>query len=497
MKFRSVIILATLTLYGSCGMKVERTDSQMELARVQNLLNARNYDEAINSLEVMRNRNPADQEVSIKLLHAYAGAAGFESLKVYGIWGEVQQALKELKENAKAEAKLTIKQGLDQLLADFERVLEPIPELSPRQKRRLDQAIALYQELGLTVENAGKYNNFKWGSLHVYRLAVSLKAIASEAKQFQLDSEKVDLKAIERALLPQLKSMGKDAFMAYRLYSNSFEKIEKLVSGVNKLIAQTIGDREFKLRINELAKSESEFYTSLLNDNLRAASVLIGKTIEIYQQEGHEDAVKEAVRANLPSEQDARDSAKNVEMLIKTLIANFSAEHSEVEAGLKNIFTDELKNEVSEAIRESMAVKNSGPLKELLSSRRPDLEVIKSYYLLAQGYIQASDIEQDLAAEVEALKAKIDLEKLKEELQQIMVLLKQDLAVVELGIRAQGYKNREQVLKRQAELERQIKWIENRLRTATEEFKESVESAPDERESMQKIIDETIEFVQS
>jgi hypothetical protein len=62
--------------------------------------------------------------------------------------------------------------------------------------------------------------------------------------------------------------------------------------------------------------------------------------------------------------------------------------------------------------------------------------VIKSYYLLAQGHIQASDIEQDLAAEVEALKAKIDLEKLKEELQQIMVLLKQDMAAVELGIRA-------------------------------------------------------------
>src|SRR5690606_34288350 len=131
-----------------------------------------------------------------------------------------------------------------------------IPEINIKQKLRLNQAIDLYQGLGFRVDNAGKDNNFKWGTLHIYRLAINLKQMVQEAKQIQTESEGIDLKAVEMAMIPKLKVIGQDIFMAYKLFSNSFEKIKKITDNVDHIIAKTVNDKNFKLKVNTLAKSE-------------------------------------------------------------------------------------------------------------------------------------------------------------------------------------------------------------------------------------------------
>ena len=280
MKFNVTILLIALTLAG-CGKQVNHSSQEQTMASVQSQLDKGQYESAIQTLEALRSAHPNDEEIKIKLLHSYAGAGSFEALKVVNIWKEVEGLLKDLKKQQEDELKASAKASLDNLAITLEKILEPIPELTPKQKTRLGQAIALYQELGFKVETAGKYNNFKWGTLHVYRLAVNLKEMVKEAKRIQLENQSIDLKAIEKAMIPKLKVLGQDIFMAYKLFGNSFDKIKKITDGIDKLIAKTVKDEDFKLKVSTIAKTEGEFFESLLRDNINAASVLMRNLCEV------------------------------------------------------------------------------------------------------------------------------------------------------------------------------------------------------------------------
>ncbi len=496
MKFNVTILLIALSVAG-CGKKVDHDSKTTTLSAVEAQLNSGQYEKAIETLEALRVNHPNDEQIKIKLLHSYAGAGSFEALKVVGIWKEIEGLLKEFKNRQKEDLKASAKQSLDNFAIELEKLLAPIPELSPKQKLRLNQAIALYQELGFKVETAGKYNNFKWGTLHIYRLAVNLKEMVKEAKQIQVEGDSIDLKAIEKAMVPKLKVMGQDIFMAYKLFGNSFDKIKKITESVDKIIAKTVNDKEFKLKVNALAKSEGEFFSSLIQDNINAASVLIRKLGDIYVENGHKERLENLVKTALPSEQEIKESQRRIEALVKVFIKNFTSEHPEIEEKLKSIFTEDLKKEIIAAAKESIKVKNTNPLKELLSSKKPEIEVLNSYYLLLKDEVKASDIEEDIKDELESLKSKVDLELIKEELKAIAEALKEDTKVVQLGAEAIVYKTRDQLLERQKVLEKEIKWLEKYLGDLGQDLKQSIESENPDKEEMNEIIQDTKDFVES
>jgi hypothetical protein len=305
------------------------------------------------------------------------------------------------------------------------------------------------------------------------------------------------LKAIERAMIPRLKVIGQDIFMAYKLFGNSFEKIKKITESVDKIIAKTVNDKDFKLKVNTIAKSEGEFFKSLIQDNINAASVLVRKLGDIYVENGHEERLQNLVKNALPSEQEVKDSQRKIEALIKVFVKNFTEENPQIEEKLKSIFTESLKKEIIAAAKESIKVKNTSPLKDLLASKQPEIEVLNSYYLLLRNEIKESDLEENVKAELDSLKSKVDLELIKEELKAIAEALKEDTKIVQLGAEAIAYKTRDQLLERQKVLEKEIKWLEKYLGDLSLDLKQSLESENPDNEEMEKITNDTKEFVES
>jgi hypothetical protein len=496
MKFNVFILVLSLAITG-CGRKVEHSSQERTMSKVEALLDDGQFEKAIEKLEAIRLTSPNDEEIKIKLLHSYAGAGGFEALKVMSIWQEIEVLLKEYKTLQEKKIKASVKDGLDNLAIELEKLLAPIPKLTSKQKVRLTQAIDLYHELGFKIETAGKYNNFKWGSLHIYRLAVNLKEMVQEAKKLQTESDEVDLKAIEKAIIPRLKTLGQDIFMAYKLYSNSFAKIKKITASLDKIIAKTINDDNFRLKVNTLAQSEGEFFKSLMKDNIHAASVLLRKLGDIYQENGHKEKLETLIKTALPSDTEIKDTEARIEILVKLFIENFSSDHPEIEEKLKSIFTEGLKQEILTAAKESIKLKNTQPLQELLVSKKPEVEIINSFYLILKGDISSSDIEENIKEEVESLRKKVDLEMLKNELKTIALNLREDSKVVELGVDAVLHKNRDQLIEREKVVQEQIKWIEEYLGKLSEGLKESLNSENPDKEEVEKIVQDTKAFVES
>lgn len=491
-----IFLMCLMFVLVSCGQKVDHSAKEASIANASKMMDAGDFEAAITVLESVHHSNPDDMDISIKLLHAYSGAGSFEALKVAQIWKDIQEELQVIKNEEKAKLDKSVLKSADNLVANLEKTLKPIPELSEKQLQRLDQAIDLYNELGMTVETAGKYNNFKWGALHVYRLAINVKSVVSAVRKNTSEGDKLNLKAIEAVVMPKLKIMGRDLFLAYKLYSNSFDKIKKITDSIDKLIGKTIKDENFKLKISTIAKDEGEFYKSLINDNIKASSVLLSKLSDIYHNNGHKDKVKDLV-GKLPSEEELKETQKRIEGLVKVFIDQFREDHPEVESKLKSIFTEQLKIDVLESIKLSLKARNTDPLKELLESKRPEMEVIKSYYLILKGEFEESSLEEDLKAEVNALKSKVDLEMLKIELKEIAEALRQDSKVVELGADAIMHQNKEKLEARKVKLEADIKKITDDLDCITDELKENIKAEDPDKETEEQIHQEVKTFVEN
>ncbi len=496
MKVSLPILILALSLSG-CGEKVDNNSRQSTLAAVEAQMNSRKFEEAIPTLERLKVRYPKDDEIKIKLLHAYAGAGSFEALKVVEIWKEFEVNIDLFESNIKKDSGLSLKDFLPKLASEIENLLRPIPNLTKKQKRRLDQAIALYQELGFKIETAGRYNNFKWGTLHIYRLAIGIKELVQDVKVTAQEGNEIDLKAIEKAIIPRLSIIGKDIFMAYQLFGNSFDKVRKISASIDKIIAKTINNDSFKLQVNTLARTELEFYESLLRDNIAAASVLVRKLVEVYRDEGYGEQIGVVVNNTLPTAEDLNQAQRRIEALLKVTLTNFLTNNPELEQRLKSIFNEELKKSVISAAKQSLEVKNTEPLKNLLASRRPDLDILRNYYLLLKGEVQASDLEANINAELEILRRKIDLELLKDELKIIANSLDSDTLIIQLGAAAITYRTKELLQDRKKVIEREIEQLRNYLSPLVEDLRDSTQAPNHDQGKMNRIIQETIDFVES
>jgi hypothetical protein len=486
----SVLLLSGVLLLSACGNKVDHSNEARAISSVQAMLDNGKYDSAISSLEALRLQYPNSEEIKTKLLHAYAGAGSFEAIKVIDIWKEIQANLKELKEEKKNA-------GIKEMVARLETIVEPIPELTVAQKKRLNQAIDLYAELGMDVETAGKYNNFKWGTLHVYRLAVTVKALVAEVKvATQTENGKVDTKAIETAVIPKIKTMGQDIFMAYKLFSNSFDKIKKITDSVDKLIAKTVNDETFKLKINTLAKNEEDFYSSMINDNISAVSVLVKKAGEMYRENDYQFRI-DNIKNALPSEVELKDSEQRILALVRVFIEQMNSKHPEIESKLKSIFNTNLKEQILKAAELSIKAKNTEPLKVLLDSKQPEIEVLKSYYLVLKDELDESNLGDGVKQEVELLKMKVNKEVLKAELKEIGLLLNSDGRVLGAGVESILLKDKASLEERQKAISGEIKELDQYLGDLVKGVDDSLKAENPDKEVMEDIIEETKVLVES
>lgn len=219
-----VLILLLQVLALGCG-KNTKTAEGREMAEALHLLNSKNYEAAIPKLENICARR-GDVDCKIKLMHAYAGAGGFEALRV-------MRMAKVLEKNLVEAKKLKTKN----LLSTTQLALEPMPLLSAHKKNRINQAIAIYDEVEPFFETAGQYNNFKWGLLHAFRLGTTFKSFYEEVRVASETKDKIS------AFLPLRKKIGKnfesifqDASWTYKLLKHSYPKFQKIMLKIDKLL---------------------------------------------------------------------------------------------------------------------------------------------------------------------------------------------------------------------------------------------------------------------
>lgn len=448
-----------------CGRNIQHSSQEKAMSTAQAQLDSRQFEKAIETLESLRISNPHNEEIKIKLFHAYAGAGSFEALKVVGIWLEFETLLKEFRQNQEVNfTKQSENFAIKNLVPQLKKLLAPIPELTTRQKTRLAQAIELYQVLEFKLETAGRYSNFKWGTLHIYRLAINFKELVSEVDKFQLGDRSVDLKKIENVIIPKLKVTGQDILMAYKLFGFSFDKIKKITESLDKIVAKIVNDKDFKLIVNTNARNESEFFKSLIQDNIHVASTLIRKISAEYIKNRDNGNVPNTPETDLLLQKDVKAYEVRIETFIKIFIEKFTSKNPDIEVRLQSIFSESLKQEFLKATEECFKTKDTDPLKNLLFSKQPEVETLKSYYLLLVNEIQESELEDRIKDEIGDLNRKVELELLKEELEKIIDALKRDIRIIKLKTGTIIYKDRETLSERKMILEKEISWHDNYLR---------------------------------
>lgn len=380
MSLRLILILALGFLLLSCGKKVARDHESRDLSSAEALLNARDFEAAILKLRSMHEQDPQNKRISEKYLHALAGGAGFESLKILKMSDDVQKAIKAMDENPSSDAR-----------ADLERALRPLPLLSERQQTHLEEAIALYNELRLSSETAGSYNNFKWGTLHLYRMAVTAKLIAGEVSAATPEGHSADILEIERAVLKRFPTMGLDLFLAHKLYENSFDLVKKFTTVITKAIARFAGDKGFRIKIRSSYSSQKDFYQGLVEDNREAVAKILTKIFRVYQDQSR-----------------LTGDEKKTAALFQLSLENLQKGQDEIHEKLKSIFTREIQDDFKAALSKVVSEGDAGGIKDFLNSDREDIQSIVTTYQVFTGNLSETDVPEHLKDRVKILQEEVE-----------------------------------------------------------------------------------------
>jgi hypothetical protein len=432
-----------------CGRNIQNSPAVNALSTAQAQLDSRQFEKAIETLERIQNTNPQNEEIKIKLFHSYAGAGGFEALKVMGIWLEFEVLFKKFRQYQESNsANQSESPDFTKLVTQIKKLLAPIPKLTNRQRNRLNQAIELYQGLEYKLENAGRYSNFKWGTLHVFRLAVNIKELVNEIDVFLLNDHSIELKEIENIIIPKLKVSAKDILMAYKLFGFSYHRLKIFTESLDKIIASIVKNKDFKLKVNTSAKDENEFFRSLIQDNIQTASILTKKIVNVYLKDDDDEK-------NLLSKEDLKNEIR-LETFIQVLIEKVISRTPDIETRLQSIFNESLKLDFVKATEESLKLNNTDPLKDFLTMKRAEVEILRSYYSLLKKEIQETDLEDHIKDEIRNLNHKVDLEILKDESVIIIDALKRDIRIIKLRTGTVVFKDREQLIKRKTILDNEI-----------------------------------------
>lgn len=380
------IFLVGLLIVSSCGKRINKSGEEESISKSEQLINDRQYEEALTILEKLHQKNPQDQTIRTKLLHATAGAGGFEALTLISVAQEVEKQVKVFKKNLENLMDQQKSENPYDMIKEIEKVFKPIPYLSAKQSKRLDQAIALYQDFDIDPEQVENYSNFKWGALHVFRMAVNMKLTIKAFRTILPEGESANIEKIELILIPGLGSFGQDLFMSYRLFGSSFDRIQEYSKSIDKVIGYIIKSKNFKLKVNTKARTQAQFYYSLLRDNTQGADVVIRKILDEYI----ENDQTQATRAR-------------IESLIRLSLQNILGRNRDMETGLGGIFSDDLKKSMQIAIERSLEHGNFNPLREFFHSEEPGIRALVGYFKVITGEIVHSDLPEDIRAEVEAL----------------------------------------------------------------------------------------------
>lgn len=223
----------------SCG-KVEKESTQYYLDKSNALLNYKDYEGAISLLEEAVNKHD-NEELKLKLAHAYAGAAGFEAYRLYQIYKSSKEILSQDKINFYFKA---------------QEILQQWPDLTSLQAKRLNQSIEMYHQIKHNDES-----NFKWSLLKTFRAMF----FAKELNQI-LNSKKIVDNLI--LVLQNFHQFLDDLYQAYFLFKHSYENAQKISYKWELSLAAKYNGENCSFKIVTNAPTLNLFLLDLWNNNI-------------------------------------------------------------------------------------------------------------------------------------------------------------------------------------------------------------------------------------
>lgn len=470
MKSVALIILSILILSG-CGKKTTSAEGK-KLAAISAQLNGRDYEGAIEALEELQKEN-SDPSIKIKLAHAYAGASGYETINFSLTLDKVSHT------KTKGWERKTAKEVLELVV----RAMDPIPTLSSKQKRRLDQSIDLYKELGFSPYTATKEVNFKWGVLHTYRLLTTLKSLIITFKSVAFEEIQVSNEELEKLTIEAFTAMGKDFFDSYLLYVNSYDKLKNTASKFEEMLQKLNNVQDLKIQLSVNAKDHAEFINDFFTMNTKFTAILVRKAIKLFEVGDYQTAIKEMINQDIPSQERVLSSERKIAILLETFLQSTMTDHPIIDYTIKKVFTPELEAEVKKAVKLSMKKGNAQPLKDLYASKSVEMTLVRGCYDIFVKEGKDQEIDQPISEELVMLRKYINDEEIKRKTEIMGQDALADSEVLQNGVEAilpQEQKLLEEEKKRLDEDEKKLDEDQKNYEKEAQQVKDSVDDFTEE-----------------
>lgn len=393
-------------------------------AQAMQAMNQKNYEEAVVALEKVVAEYPNSPEAKRRLMHAYAGAAGFESMKFRNQIEDVKKrlessefksSLSELEEFQRQHSsvsridlsllrklrKVTVSRRLKELFSS-------IPTLSPRQTERLAQALRMYKDLGLSPKTSSKEDNFKWGVLFSYRILVNLKLQFDSLDKTVSQSSKAGWESHKELTLKSSKQIIEDAKFAYTLFKYSYTKLSKITDAIDKFLKKATNGRFHGEMIVE-AKSVGELLSRFMLENRDLTADFTATIEEKFENSGLAQMAEEIfdrVKNESPEYEYRKD---RIRAIVRKSIDLMNQEHSkEIDGAV--LISKKVWSELEPYLNSIEEEGSFDEIKKLLRDHRSELNYLKR---LAKDLLDEErmvDLHAQLRPQLEALREMVDRE---------------------------------------------------------------------------------------
>lgn len=414
-----------LMLFSSCK-KEANTDHSKQIKKVSYYLNSKDYENAINILELAEKENSISKELKIKLAHAYAGAAKFEVKTFAHMIDKIQ------KNNLNSTAYKNLK--------TLDLVLSNVPNLTNKQKIRLSKAINIYTELSLNPCYASHKNNFKWAILHTYRLLINLKEINNFTKEIIENKNRYTNEEVQAFYIEKGDQLIQDFYKTYILFKKNFPKVQKLAKNFGMLVRDKAKIGDFKLKIQSRANNYQQFIVDVVNDNKEIISAIItkfNKQINLLNLSETIENIKNAVESkqtkiikaydrkdefiehetseglHRSNEKNVKLNLKRLEVITRLFIENVVLGNSKRSEYLKEIFSEELSELFHEALKKSLDEKSLNAINNFFDDNNYSLRLIFETWDILSSEYSTKDLSKTVEAEIKLLINYIDEYELK------------------------------------------------------------------------------------
>lgn len=278
--FRALCL--SLLLVGCAKSAGDDALQEPEFTAAVEMLNQKRFEEATVAFERLAARYPKSTDVKRKLMHALAGAAGFDAIafkvRVEGIAKKLEEGSYDPKRSLADEwaEYLGGRPAADpvnyeelrarQMVGTLERISRDLPGLDDLSHERLVRALDLYGQLGFRFETATEEDNFQWGIITIYRAMADTRGMAASLAAAARSEDALESSDLDSRLLKAISRSLRDVYRTYKLFSYSYSKLRGVAERMDTFVTKLVGGEG--VTILRQSNSADDFVRQLVRYNL-------------------------------------------------------------------------------------------------------------------------------------------------------------------------------------------------------------------------------------